>query len=27
LQVMLSLKEWDGWWAEVNQKSAAALAT
>src|SRR5207237_6634570 len=27
LQVQLSLKEWDGWWAEVNQKSAAALAT
>ena len=27
LQVMISLKEWDGWWAEVNQKSAAALAT
>src|SRR2546422_7302600 len=27
LQVQLSLKEWDGWFAEVNQKSAAALAT
>src|SRR5436305_2799803 len=27
LQVQLSLKEWDGWWAEVNHKSAAALAT
>jgi methylenetetrahydrofolate--tRNA-(uracil-5-)-methyltransferase len=27
LQVQLSLKEWDGWLAEVNQKSAAALAT
>src|SRR5205085_5303827 len=27
LQVQLSLKEWDGWWAEVKQKSAAALAT
>ena len=27
LQVQLSLKEWDGWLAEVKQKSAAALAT
>src|SRR5205085_11325349 len=27
LQVKLALKEWDGWWAEVKQKSAAALAT
>jgi methylenetetrahydrofolate--tRNA-(uracil-5-)-methyltransferase len=27
LQVQLSLKEWDHWLAEVNQKSAAALAT
>src|SRR2546430_2129490 len=27
LQVQLSLKEWDGWFAKVNHKSAAALAT
>ena len=27
LQVQLSLEEWDGWLAEANQKSAAALAT
>ena len=27
LQVQLSLKEWDSWLEEVNQKSAAALAT
>jgi methylenetetrahydrofolate--tRNA-(uracil-5-)-methyltransferase len=27
LQVQLSLEEWDGWLEEVNQKSAAALAT
>jgi methylenetetrahydrofolate--tRNA-(uracil-5-)-methyltransferase len=27
LQVQLSLKEWDSWLAEVNQKSATALAT
>src|SRR2546421_288634 len=27
LQVQLSLNEWDGWWAKVNHKSAAALAT
>jgi methylenetetrahydrofolate--tRNA-(uracil-5-)-methyltransferase len=27
LQVQLALKEWDGWLAEVNHKSAAALAT
>ena len=26
LQVQLALREWDGWLAEVNQKSAAALA-
>src|ERR1041384_2601487 len=27
LQVQLALREWDGWLADVNQKSAAALAT